>query len=286
MILLMSVSAHAQEIYIYNGNGDVPVDQVNYAAWDWNQKLGSTLHYAGPVHVGYIENAITIRVGSWTEWKAAAFPANTLGVANQSHGTSGCEIVIAPAQAFLYGISQDLIAHEIGHCAGAWVHSNDTFDTMFNVSQANGITQNDAALVIKSPTWPAANAPSLCHATMNAAGKLLIPEISGYEGHLQYIGNVNGIHTWKPVLISHYNGQTCPGNKLLPDGTVTLNEVRYYGTGNFSVVLHSAKGLWELVAAYEISIKNAPALITQKQGYMLTASPTSSPPPLHYRIMQ
>jgi len=243
----LAVTSHgkSQEVYTYTANGQVDMGELRTAMWDVSERIGGNLHWMGDVNVGYMPNAITVRVGSFAEWDAAAIPSTTDALASHTHGDDpGCEIVIKPLSFILGWVNTGLLAHELMHCTGSWAHSRTPWDTLYPTAALNGVTQHDAQMVLASPTWPAVKAPGLCHAALDAQWNLTIPEIGGYFARLRYLGGLR----WEQVAVYPFSGIGCAGNVLSGD-SVTLGEVRAQTGERYRASLRWDGSAWVAVSA-------------------------------------
>src|SRR6478735_2862163 len=242
--LLLAANAQAQEIYTFTGYGTPDADKIKRAAWDLSERVGGDFHYVGVVPVGHMPNAITIRIGSYAEWGNRT--ADALA-AQPIDGDVGCQIVINPLYNILFKLDVGLMTHELAHCAGAWGHSSDKADILYPTSGNYGMTQNDALMVMKSPTWPAVKPPSLCHAAIDADWNLSIVEIGGYRARLKYADN----NRWVVVASGiDPTPQGCTDFKI-EGGRAILPDVRGYPDLRYSAVLECVAGGWKLVSAQE-----------------------------------
>ena len=241
ILLLVCGLVQAQPVYIYTGYWPTPISKVEYAAWDWNQHVGTSFYYAGTSSRGFNPGSITIRVGSIAEW--ANLPVDGLASAD----FNGCEIVISPYLFLLNNIQQRLVTHEFGHCVGA-LHSANAVDLMFPTAGKNDITQQDVKLSIASPYWTLGTI-SYCHSTVDADWTLYIPQIGGVSAKSIYTGDHKLNHTWAAPTITPNTLVYCAGNALQANGNVFLGDVRVYGVGSFSAVLEPSGASWRLVSA-------------------------------------
>ncbi len=241
LLWIITQPSLATQIYVYDKNGAIPLDKLQYSLWDLSERTGIELTYGGVVAVGYVPDSIVVRVGSFQEWDNLKADAN----AAQTHDDAGCEIVFNPYYILFHEFSQGLLLHEISHCAGFWPHLSDPIDTLFPIAGEYGLTQSDSLAILAHPTWPPARPPSLCHAVLDADWNLLIPEISGFRAKLVYVGE----NTWK-VQASGLtpNPQGCAGFKV-ENGKAILPEVKLYGGMRYSAVLESVDTGWRLVSA-------------------------------------
>ncbi len=243
--LFISLPAVGQKVYVYNQNGSIPLDKLQYSLWDLSERTGIELTYGGVVGVGYVPDSIVVRVGSFEEWGSLRADA----LASQTHWPDlGCEIVFNPYYVLLFPIAQGLISHEAAHCFGAWQHLPDPVNTLYPTAGEYGITQRDALAILAAPTWAPTKPPSLCHAVLDRDWNLLIPEISGFRAKLKYLGD----NTWK-LEASGINSapQGCSGFKV-ENGRATLPDVRLYGGLLYSVVLEHIAGNWKLAEAHKL----------------------------------
>ena len=239
-IALIPSLAWGQIVMVNHDNGLVPLDKVQFAIWDWNNRIGTQIVYGGETHGNFIPNFITIRISTFEEWGQRELLGYD-AVAIRHAEEPGCEILISPYLWFLNGIYQGLVSHEISHCLGG-LHTPDILDTLYYMAGNNGITSDDVDSVLASPLYPIGQV-SKCHATLDQNWTLFIPQIGGYLAKLEYVG----FNKWRVVNSGLYPSD-CAGN-VLSDDRAELVEVRVYPSGRYHATLVKDGGDWRLTSA-------------------------------------
>lgn len=230
-------------VYLNTANMSSPdvANWVSYNSWLWDLRTGCDVDYQGTTsNTAPGSGEMLIRMATsqeWTTYNNSGVNANAITISQ-----NGGKIIFINPNIAITPQYEKLIEHEMGHALGYFSlsgidHSPDPDDVMYPIiSNQKSITTADVFGVRIGTALPYTHAMDVTSSVLMLDNDLFIPDISGYQAHLDYVGVVNGKQTWN--LASYTANEESQGSASTFTGThAHLHSVQTMGQDYVNVEL-------------------------------------------------
>jgi len=241
-----------QQVYTLN----FPLEQINYAIWAVNERIGFGAEYAGESDIP-CRPGIVVRYASETEWQAN----NPLP--SWQAFTATCPIPGAYQVVWKPGVTptRSLMLHELGgHAMGCWKHHEiDWTDSLIGsrhvlaplVSVWAGLTLEDIACIRNGAFWPIYENPATCWVELLPNFDLIAPDALGHYTRMRFVGSVEAQdYRWRLERRVAGPESNCASVRVA-GGQIVLDDVRGIAWSGSAIIAPDGND-WRLVAAYPL----------------------------------